>query len=122
MTAYKCAGLIPHTERARKFAELHERKKIMIKRAVTDWEKKLILRTNGTSVLDSLRNMGLSNDLEKIAKVGPQKLLKERNINKRNLTIIASLLLESGYIKNAEDWIDSTPKRLTRCPHCSKEF
>jgi hypothetical protein len=53
------------SERARKFAELHERKIKMTKHAVNEWEKELILRTNGTSVLESLRNMGLSDKLEK---------------------------------------------------------
>lgn len=52
-------------------------------------------------------------------KLGVQKLLILRNINKRNLEIIALLLQEFNYIKDAKEWLseDNSPK-TTHCPHC----
>ena len=105
--------------RAKELAKMYEHMKGILEQAENEWEKKLILKTNGIGVVKSLRNRELLNNPENIVKAGPQKLLQQRNINKRNLEIIASLLQECGYIKDVKKWLfEDTSRKATLCPHC----
>ena len=96
--------------RARALARLHERRKRMLKQATTEWEIKLIRRTYRTEVVNYLRNLGLLNNPEMIAKLGPENLLKEKSISKKILSRVASLLKDCGYINDADAWIGNRRK------------
>ena len=82
----------------------------MLKRATTEWEIKLIRRTYRTEVVNYLRNLGLLNNPEMIAKLGPENLLKEKSISKKILSRVASLLKDCGYINDADAWIGNRRK------------
>ncbi|HDH34118.1 MAG TPA: hypothetical protein ENH45_00635 [Nitrospirae bacterium] len=108
--------------RARALANSYEQKKEDIKKAVTVWEEKLVLRCNGMGVVDCLRDLNLLNNPESLVLAGPRHLLKEKKMNRKNLSAIADLLQEFGYVKDARTWLGSKPRRRTHCPHCGRKI
>jgi hypothetical protein len=58
------------------------------------------VRLERKGAVKSLHELDLLNSPEKIVAAGPVELLK-KNIGRRGLLIIASLLQECGYIENA---------------------
>ncbi len=104
--------------RAKALATAYEEKKEDLKKTATVWEKRLALMCNGTGIIDCLRDLDLLNNPESLAAAGPRHLLKENKMNRKNLSAIAALLQESGYVEDAETWLGYKPRRQVHCPHC----
>ncbi len=83
------------------------------------FEKQLTKYPAGRHFIACLRENGLLNTPEKIVNLGAISLLKQRNITKKNLIVLALLLQEFNYIKDAKEWLykDSSQK-TTHCPNC----
>jgi DNA-directed RNA polymerase alpha subunit len=62
------------------------------------------MRLEKVSTIKSLHESGLLDSPEKIVAAGSIELLKVKNIGRKSLEIIASLLQERGYIENARKW------------------
>jgi hypothetical protein len=67
----------------------------------SEFGEKLSMRLERISAIKSLHSSGLLTRPTKIVAAGPAELLKMRNIGKKSLQVIASLLQERGYIENA---------------------
>jgi len=107
--------------RARALANAYEQKKEDIKKAATAWEQKLALRCNGMGVVECLRDLNLFNP-ESLASAGPRHLLKGEKMSRKNLSAIADLLQESGYVEDARTWLGYKHRRQTHCPHCGHKI
>ncbi len=104
--------------RAKALATAYEEKKEDLKKTATVWEKRLALKCNGIGVIEGLRDLNLLNNPESLASAGPRHLLKENKMNRKNLSAIAALLQEFGYVEDARTWLGYKPRRRIHCSHC----
>lgn len=97
--------------RAITLARIYEHKIKITAQASTEWEKNLAVRLGRIDVINRLRNLGLLKNPRNIARISPQKLLEIKNINRKSLLIIASVLQDFGYIEDATLWIGNRSRK-----------
>lgn len=84
---------------------------------VDEWGKTLALRLDSIDIIISLHDRGLLRNPGKIARSGVHKLVGMNGANRQSLKIVASVLQEFGYIRDAGEWLGNASKKH-KCPHC----
>ena len=90
--------------RAQFLAKRHLYQKKKLQYASSEFGEKLSMRLDRISAVKSLHESGLLNSPKKIVAAGPIELLKIKNIGRKSLLVITSLLQERRFIEDARQW------------------